>query len=95
MYAAGTGSSQTVCQMPVTAVYQMLFGSSTCLPRGCVPRSVGSSHADDEHLVAGRLQELGNVERERIVAAGVGADTPAVHHHLRFPIHGAKVQQQS
>ena len=34
MYAAGVRSSQTVCQMPVTAVYQIPFGWSTCLPRG-------------------------------------------------------------
>ena len=34
MYLRGTGSSHTVCQMPVTAVYQMLCGLATCLPRG-------------------------------------------------------------
>src|SRR6266542_6901000 len=39
---AGTGSSHTVCQIPLTAVYQMLFDCSTCLPRGCGPLSVGS-----------------------------------------------------
>src|ERR1017187_1930671 len=38
---SGTGSSHTVCQMPDTAVYQMLFGFSTCLPRGCGPLSLG------------------------------------------------------
>ncbi len=42
MCSAFTCSSQTVCQMPVTAVYQMPFGSSTCLPRGASPRSVSS-----------------------------------------------------
>src|SRR6185295_13117776 len=45
MWAAGTGSSQTVCQMPETAVYQMPLGLSTCLPRGCRPVSVGSQTA--------------------------------------------------
>src|SRR5262245_30559261 len=30
----GTGSIQTVCQMPVTGVYQMPPGRLTCLPRG-------------------------------------------------------------
>ena len=94
MYAAGTVSSQTVCQMPVTAVYQMLFGSSTCLPRGCVPASVGSVTRDDELLVARRLQGVGDVERERIVAAGVAADTLAVDVDLRFPVDRAEVQQQ-
>src|SRR4051812_42134110 len=31
---AVTGSSQTVCQIPVTDVYQMPPGRLTCLPRG-------------------------------------------------------------
>src|ERR1039458_4149663 len=38
---SGTGSSHTVCQMPDTAVYQMLFGFSTCLPRGCGRQRLG------------------------------------------------------
>ena len=42
MLAALTGSSQTVCQMPLVGVYQMPCGLRTCLPRGCVPASVGS-----------------------------------------------------
>src|SRR5262249_44462520 len=40
-----TFSNHTVCQMPVTAVYQMPDGSRTCLPRGCNPLSVGSHTA--------------------------------------------------
>ena len=40
--ASATGSSQTVCQMPVTGVYQMPSGLLTCLPRGCASASVGS-----------------------------------------------------
>ena len=32
---AGTGSSQTVCQIPVVGVYQMPFGRSCCFPNGC------------------------------------------------------------
>src|SRR6266404_9438599 len=42
MYAEPTGSNQTVCQMPLVDVYQMLLGLRTCFPRGCVPASVGS-----------------------------------------------------
>jgi len=38
----GTGSSHTVCQIPEAGVYQIPFGSRTCLPRGCSPPSVGS-----------------------------------------------------
>jgi hypothetical protein len=45
MRAAGTGSSQTVCQMPVTGVYQMPPGFWICLPRGWLPASVGSQTA--------------------------------------------------
>ena len=41
----GTGSSHTVCQIPVTEVYQIPLGSRTCLPRACVHVSVGS-HTD-------------------------------------------------
>jgi hypothetical protein len=36
MALSGTGSIQTVCQIPVTDVYQMPFGRLTCLPRGYV-----------------------------------------------------------
>ena len=39
---AVTGSSQTVCQMPVTGVYQIPSGLFTCLPLGWYPSSVGS-----------------------------------------------------
>src|SRR5438874_1759425 len=38
----GTGSIHTVCQMPVTGVYQMPPGLLTCLPRGWAAASVGS-----------------------------------------------------
>src|SRR3954469_14160062 len=38
----GTSSIQTVCQMPVTGVYQMPCGLRICLPTGCDPESVGS-----------------------------------------------------
>ena len=37
-----TGSSQTVCQMPLVGVYQIPPGLPTCFPRGCGPASVGS-----------------------------------------------------
>ena len=40
--AAGTGSIHPVCQIPVTGVYQMPWGSSTCLPWGWKPLSVES-----------------------------------------------------
>ena len=37
-----TGSSQTVCQIPVTGVYQIPSGRLTCFPLGWYPSSVGS-----------------------------------------------------
>ena len=42
MWATWTGSIQTDCQMPVTAVYMIPCGLFTCLPRGCQCVSVGS-----------------------------------------------------
>ena len=39
---AGTGSSQTGCQMPLVEVYMMPCGWSVCLPRGSPASSVGS-----------------------------------------------------
>src|SRR5690554_2045275 len=39
---SGTGSNQTVCQIPVTGVYQIPCGLFTCLPLGWYPSSVGS-----------------------------------------------------
>ena len=42
MYVFGTGSSHTVCQMPVVGVYQMPCGLRICLPRGWYEPSVGS-----------------------------------------------------
>jgi hypothetical protein len=42
MLDAGTGSSHTVCQSPVTGVYQIPSGVETCLPRGWPNLSVGS-----------------------------------------------------
>jgi hypothetical protein len=48
---SGTGSIHTVCQMPVTDVYQMPLGRLTCFPRGCVPMSVGSQTATTRSCV--------------------------------------------
>ncbi len=42
MESSGTCSSQTVCQMPETGVYQMPPGSVTCLPWSCQAVSVAS-----------------------------------------------------
>ena len=52
MLTAGTPSSQTVCQMPETGVYQMPCGLSTCLPRCCRPVSVGSQYRNNQLIFA-------------------------------------------
>ena len=54
IWSWGTGSSQTVCQMPETAVYQMLLGSRTCFPRSCQWLSVGSQTATTSSLLFAR-----------------------------------------
>ena len=43
MWLFATGSIHTVCQMPLTGVYQMPLGFSTCFPRGWYPLSVPSN----------------------------------------------------
>src|SRR6476660_1292060 len=42
IYAALTGSIQTVCHIPLVGVYQIPCGFRICFPRGCVDPSVGS-----------------------------------------------------
>ena len=42
MCAFGTASSQTVCQIPVTGVYQIPCGLLSCLPMPWTPSFVGS-----------------------------------------------------
>ena len=50
--SSGTGSIQTVCQIPVTDVYQIPLGSLTCLPRAWVQVSVGSQTETASSCVA-------------------------------------------
>ena len=52
MYAAGTGSSHTVCQMPVTAVYQMLLRFEHLLAARLRAGVGRVADGDDELLVA-------------------------------------------
>ena len=57
--------------MPVTDVYQMPWGRRTCLPRGCSPGVGRVPHTDHELLFAAGRERVGDVERERVVAAAV------------------------
>jgi len=52
-FSRGTGSSHTVCQMPVTAEYMMPPGRRVCFPRGCQPASVGSQTRTSNVCVLG------------------------------------------
>ena len=69
-YSRGTGSSQTVCQMPDWAVYQILPRSRRCLPRACTPVSE-RSRTRTSSTFSPSSERLGDVEGERQVAAGV------------------------
>ena len=42
MWTEGTGSIHTLCQIPVTGVYQIPLGTVTCLPQGWKSVSVAS-----------------------------------------------------
>ena len=95
MCAAGTGSSQTVCQMPETAVYQMPFGFEHLLAARLQAGVGGIPDGDDELLLLRlRLERVGDVEGERVVAAFVRADGFAVDEDLGAPVDRAEVQQQ-
>ena len=52
-------------------------------------------HAHGDLLRAGRPQRVGDVERERVIAAAVLADRLAVHPHSRLPVDRAEVQQHA
>ena len=52
-WRSGTGSIHTVCQMPLTGVYQIPSGLSFCLPRGCGPSSDGSQTRTTSSLAPG------------------------------------------
>ena len=70
-------------------------GLLTCLPRGCVPASVGIPDADDDFLVRlFRIDGVGNVHGETVVAAPVFVELLAVDPDGRLPIDGAEVEQR-
>ena len=79
--------------MPVLAVYMIPPGLSTCLPRGWLPASVGSQTETTSSCVSARRECLGNVERERIIAAAMRAQLVPVEDDGRIPIDGPEVQQ--
>ena len=80
--------------MPLVGVYQMPFGLRTCLPRGCVPASVGSQAVTTSSLGPLGIERVGDVESEGVVAAPMLADLLAVHPDRRFEVHRAEMQEQ-
>ena len=94
MYRCGTGSSQTVCQIPLTGVYQIPPGADVCLPRGCSPRSVGSQTRTFSVFFF-LVQRCRHVERERSIAARVAAYLHVVDPDVGFPVYGAEVRAVS
>ena len=75
MWTGATGSSHTVCQMPVVGVYQMPRGLRTCFPRGWFRRR-WVEHGHDDFLVSGALERISDVEGESVIAAAMSADSP-------------------
>ena len=90
-----TGSSQTVCQMPVTAVYQMLVRLEHLLAarlRPLVGRIPDATRTSSWSPLP--LERVGDVDGERIVAAAMLAQLHAVDADGRLPVDGAEVEQQ-
>ena len=94
-YVGGTASSQAVCQIPVTGVYQIPFGLETCFPPRLISLVRRIENADDEFLFAAGLQCVGHVQRERVITAAVGADFLPVDPDGGLPIDRAEVQQDA
>ena len=57
------------------------------------PGLVVGSHDEFDRLAVGRTGDLGDVDRERRVAADVPPDQRAVGPHLRFTIHRSEVDE--
>ncbi len=78
------------------AGYQIECGSScqSCLPRGFA-RSAGSSSARTTSVCVPGDEQIGDVGRERRVAAFVANRERAVDPHGRGVVHGAEVEEQA
>ena len=76
-------------------VYQMPLGSSTCLPRGCVPGVGRVPDRDHQFLVAGLFSASVMSNVNGIVAAPMRADFCAVHPDRGLPIDRAEMQQHA
>ena len=78
--------------MPDTGVYQMLFGFSNCLPRGCSPVEVWVEYAQHQ-LILAVFQVIRNVEAKGIGTTRVRTYQPTVYPKTAFVINGTKMQQ--
>ncbi len=78
--------------MPDCAVYQMPPRASRCLPL-LGPRLLERSCTRDDQVGSAGTEPVGDVDRERQVAAVVVAHLDPVEEHRRGLVDGAEVQQ--
>ena len=90
--AVGVGSSQTVCQMPLTAVPDSL-GLADLLAAGLLVVVGGIQHLHHQLLLT-PFQIRGDVKRESRIASGMLAGKLPVHPHLCTPVHRLEIQPQ-
>ena len=67
-------------------------GAQPLLANGLAAPVDGRIHTDHHLLDAGAAQGRGDVHAERVIAAPVGPDPPAVHPHRRLPVDRAEVE---
>ena len=70
-------------------------GLRTCLPRGCVPASVGSQTPTTISCSPSALECVGDVERERVVAARWLPSSLPLTLDGRLPVDGPEMQQDA
>ncbi len=93
MLVSGTTSSQTVCQMPDTAVYQMPFGCRDCLPRSWSSGVAGIPDGHDQ-LVFPWKDVVRHIKRKGQVAAGMRTDELIVQPEAALIIDRLEMQEQ-
>ena len=96
MYRCGTGSSQTVCQIPLTGVYQIPSGARTSACRAAAsPRSVGSQTRTFNvfsPFLCRQAAVTSNVNVQHSRPCGCLRCT-SFDPNVGFPVYGAEVEQ--
>ena len=90
---AFTGSSHTLCQMPVTGVYQQAQGSpvAVCFPRGWVILSSSTTRTVTVLLPSRSRPVMSEVKGH--IATGMGPGNNAVYPNSSLIVHSTKMQQ--